>query len=621
MESVKKGYGAQEVLVEVSFSLAWGDRMGVVGPNGAGKTTMLALAAGRLSPDDGRVFTAAGSKVGYLLQEEEVELDSGTPVYVLAAAALGHVFDLERRLEETETRLASTTSEAGARPILKDYDELRAAYERLGGYASRARVEAALFGVGFGREEFSLPGGALSGGQRVRLALARLFLGEHQILLLDEPTNHLDVAGMEWLEAALASFPGAVLMVSHDRYFLDRSASKILELRNGRAQVFPGNYTAYRQQRDQLDRDQASAHARQAKTVEKLEDYIRRYRAGNRATMAKSRQQALQRLDLVEPPETAEGPRIALDPKSRGGREVLRLQDLACRFPGRELLSGLDLTVYRGERLLLLGRNGTGKSTFLKTLAGLRAPDAGSVRVGGGVHPTYLSQDGSELPAGFRVLDTITACGLDPGPARDVLARVGLVGEDVFKSVADLSGGERSRLLLARLMLSGANLLLLDEPTNHLDVTARAALEEALAGFSGTLVFATHDRYLMDKLATRLLVFHGKWVEPFGGNYSAYREKLRRGEAETRAEAPPKAPPARRVSRPRVREEQERPGVLEERVSTLEKEKASLEEELAEPGLYRSPAAREVAERYRQLLLLLDEAYALWAKALEEGVE
>lgn len=616
MEAVAKGFGAETVLVAASVTLNRGDRVGVVGANGAGKTTLLELAAGRLTPDEGRVSRTDGLRIGYLVQEVEGGIDPAQSVYEYVASALAPVWRLEEQLAECEQALAATASETAAAPLLAAYDRYRQEYERSGGYEARSRLRAALFGVGFSETEFTQPGATLSGGQRVRAALARLLLSAPDVLLLDEPTNHLDVAAMEWLEGELGSYPGAALIVAHDHYFLDRTVNKVLEIRDGITTLYSGNYTAYRRQREHRDGEAREAYARHQQTVEKLEAYVRRYKAGNRSTQARSREHALARLGAAErPPAPERGPRIDFATVARSGREVLQLRGLGCEYPGKQLFSSLNLTVYRGQRLGVFGGNGSGKTTLLRVLAGLRPPDHGSVRTGAGVRLAYFSQDGDELPGALTVLDAVTTEGLDPGPARSHLARFGFSGEDVFKPVSALSGGEKSRLLLARLVLTRANLLLLDEPTNHLDLSARAALEEALTGFDGTLVLVTHDRYLLDRLATHLLVLGGGTAHHFEGNYTAYRTQC---ELQPRAEAggapsprrrpPPDRAPARPVSPPAK-------DALEAEIAQLEARKAALEADLAEPELYRSGDPGAAAREYHSLCRRLEAAYAQWERA------
>jgi ATP-binding cassette subfamily F protein 3 len=608
VDGLTKFYGARTLFSGVGFGLARGQRAGLVGPNGAGKTTLLRLLAGLEEADGGVVALARGARLGYLSQDPVLPAGSVRAAALAARADLG---ELAARLRALEAQLAA----GGA--VLEEYGAVQAAFEAAGGYAWEHVADEVLAGLGFTPAEHDLDTGALSGGQRLRLALARLLLGEPDLLLLDEPTNHLDAAAVAWLEGWLPRFPGAVLVVSHDRYFLDRVCTDILELRDGSLTAYRGNYTAYVRQRAERETALAEAAERQAEERARLQAYVERYRAGNRARQAKSREKRLQRLaaEAVAAPRSGPTLRLRFLPRGSSGREVLVLDGVAMRWGGRELFGPFSAEVLRGERIGILGANGAGKTTLLRILGGEQEPSQGEVWWGAGTSVGLFRQDLGGLDDDQTVLDAVLAADPDLGlgAARDLLARFLFRGDAVFTRVGDLSGGERNRLTLCRLMLAGDNVLLLDEPTNHLDIPSREALETALLAFPGTLLLVTHDRYLLERVATRIWAIEAGRIRDVAGGYAAYLA-LR----EAAVEAAPSRPAAAAGPRARPQPVPARVDLaaLEAAILAKEDEVAELERRLADPALYRSGAAAAAVAAYDAARAELAELYRRW----EEGV-
>ncbi|MHB8928815.1 MAG: ABC-F family ATP-binding cassette domain-containing protein [Bacillota bacterium] len=645
INNVSKYYGAQRVLDNVSFAIARGERVGLVGRNGMGKTTLLRLIMGQEEPDGGQISIAHGTRLGYLEQEATFDPERSL------AGEVGRVFD-PLRLKELELRTVEaemSSPEVNAdqdrlQKVMARYTRLTHEFEAAGGYDYEAEVKATLGGLGFSPEEGSLPMKALSGGQKTRAFLARMLLGRPGLMLLDEPTNHLDIQAAEWLEEYLADFPGGILIVSHDRYFLDAVAQKIIELDDTGVCIYSGNFSSYVTQREERRRRQAEEFRRQQEEIDDLKAYIRKYKAGNRATMAKSREKRLARMEPVGRPRTPVSFRLHFNPGETGGREVLRLRGLGKAYPGRELFRDVEATVMRGDRVALIGKNGCGKTTLLKIALGLVEPDRGRATFGGGVEVGYFSQDIDDLDDEKTILDEImTASGMLPAEARNYLGRFLFRGDDVNKVVGTLSGGERSRLYLAKLVMGEANTLLLDEPTNHLDLQSKEALEEALKDYAGTIVVVSHDRYFIDRLATRIFEFDNGRIAQYRGNYSAYRmEKIRQAQGALGGAAQAAAPGrstqgrvapgkstgvgnhqgfrnrgAARGGQSKSRDRQEKD--IELAILAMEKEKESLEKTISAPDFYRRDGAqvRATMQRYEQLMVELDEAYRRWSDLVE----
>ena len=623
-EGLTKGFGHHAVLTGVEFRLAWGDRAGLVGPNGAGKTTLLEVIAGRLSPDAGRVVWASGTRFGYLTQDPE--LPAALTVHEAALAAFEDLRAMEARLQAMERTLQGPAVEQA---VLAAYGELQARFEQAGGYAREHVAEATLAGLGLGPATWPSRVERLSGGQRVRLALARLLLQGPDVLLADEPTNHLDADAVEWLEQRLMRWAGALLCVSHDRYFLDRVCTRTLHLQETRLTAYAGGYTAYVRQRDERAAAAEVARAATDAEVERLQAYVLRYKAGNRARQAKSREKRLARLRQeapgvavpAGPVEADRGPRLRFATRSATGREVLSVEGLAKAYGAHRLMAPWDAQVERGERVGIVGPNGAGKTTLLRLLAGEEAASAGGAYWGHGVEIGWLRQDLGGLDDDDTALGNVlsAAPALGAAEARNLLARFLFRGDDVFRRAGDLSGGERNRLLLCLLSLERANVLLCDEPTNHLDIPAREALEAALLAFPGTLFLVSHDRYLLDRLATRVWWVEGGTVRDVSGGWAAYRA-LREAE-HAAGQGGGRAATAATSRRPRrgaaadadAARRAKDAAALEAAIAAAEERLHGLGERLGDPELYRDgQAAGQAVKAYEDERRRLDQLYAQW---------
>ncbi len=500
-----KSYGALDVFQNLSVEIPHGARIALVGPNGAGKTTLLRILIGEESPTEGKISRKRGLTIGYLPQEMDFEA-SDRVLWDEMLDAFGDLLALERRIAEMEAKMAEPEQ---FEALSERYGEALERFELMGGYEYEARIRQVLTGLGFGEDDFRRPMSQLSGGQRTRALLARLLLARPMLLVLDEPTNHLDIEAMEWLERFLGGWEGAVLMVSHDRYFMDRVARTIWELDNGRLDVYRGNYSHYVRQREERRARQLAEYRARQEFIARQEEYIRRNIAGQNTRQAQGRRKRLERLmreKPIERPRERRTMRVEFGDVSRSGNEVLITEGLVIGYSAdRPLMRLPDLVLRRGEVAALIGPNGIGKTTFLKTVLGQVPPLAGRVRIGAGVRIGYVAQEHSALNPTRSVLDSVLdVSDLTVSQARDFLAAYLFTGDDVFKSVGALSGGERSRLAIARLILTGANFLLLDEPTNHLDIPSQEAFQTVLADFPGTVLLVSHDRYLIDALATQI---------------------------------------------------------------------------------------------------------------------
>lgn len=636
VSNLAKSYGAELVFTGVSFTLGRARKAGLVGPNGSGKSTLLEVIAGRLEPDAGSAQLVGSPRLAYLPQEARPVDGDGLPLLEHALEGLGDLASREERLAELEEALARTSpDDPGLPSLIEDYGRLREAFETGGGYGREARAREVLFGLGFGDRHLDIPVGRLSGGQQTRAHLARLLLGRPDFLLLDEPTNHLDLEAVEWLETYLGTFPGSVLAVSHDRYFLDRVAETILELDRGRLTEWTGNYSAYATQKEQWLAGSREAYDRQAQEIARLEAYVRRYKAGNRTKQAQSREKALVRMNRLErPPGPARRAVIDFRPDRLTGREVLSLNGLGFSFegPGAEegggwLFRGVSALVRRGERVALVGRNGTGKTTLLEVLVGRRQATKGTVTWGAGVEVAYFAQGLDDLDDTKTLLEaSMDATGFDIPRARGHLGRFLFSGDDVYRPVRALSGGERSRLVLSCLVAGRPNVLVLDEPTNHLDLPAREALEEAIGRFPGTVVFVSHDRYFVERLATRIWELDAGTLVDAPSDYSEYRLKRAEERARRAGYSPPAPAPERRGPPPagpalsknrRARLEREL-AQIQERVARLDLRRGELEAALTDPSSYRDGAGASLSADYRQVLGSLEEAYAQWERVALE---
>src|SRR6266566_3416084 len=525
LSEVEKSFGAQDVLRGASLQINPGEHVGLVGRNGAGKTTIFRLVTQEETPDSGEVVRARGLKLGLLAQH--VHFEAGSTVHESALAAFGRLQQIEHDMHELEHRMADAGDDL--EKVLERYSDLQHEYEREGGFEYSAKAEAILQGLGFDRETWHMETEKLSGGQANRLGLARLLLAEPDVLLLDEPTNHLDVAAVEWLEEFLQTYESAFVIISHDRYFLDRACRRIIELENGRATSYVGNYSAFLLEREERREAQQRAYDNQQRLIAKTEEFIRRNLAGQKTKQAKSRRTMLQRLERVDAVRADQSSGdFRLQEIDRSGTHVLTVKDAAVGYPDKTLARDISLILRRGECLGVIGPNGSGKTTFVRTVLGKLPPLSGEVRWGAKVQIGYYAQQLEDLDDRNEIimeLRRVAPANATAGELRSFLAKFLFVGDDVYKHVGDLSGGEKGRLSLAKLIYSRVNVLLLDEPTNHLDIPSREALEAALDAYEGTIITISHDRYFLDRVATQILALDGEGnAEHYNGDYTEYHD-------------------------------------------------------------------------------------------------
>lgn len=525
-----KSYDGVDILKDVSFHIEENDKLAITGINGAGKSTLLKQITGEEEPDRGSIVIPRGTVVAYLSQNQET--DSDKSIYEEVISVKAELISMEEELRELETAMkkAGEDKEELAR-IYDRYTRLSHEFEISEGYSLKSRVTGILKGLGFSEEEFDKKVSKLSGGQKTRLALARLLLLEPQILLLDEPTNHLDIDSVAWLETYLKAYRGAVIIVSHDRYFLDKIANKVLDIDGGRARLYLGNYTAFAEKKAAIRKDMMKAYLNNQAEIKRQQEVIDKLKSFNREKSikrAESREKMLEKMERVEKPfDIDDAMKLHFVPRRQSGNDVLEIMGLSKAFGDKRLFSGVDIDVKRGEKLAIIGPNGTGKTTLLKIIFGLMPADKGEVEFGSRVEPAYYDQEHHELDPKNTVFEEISEAypQMTNTEIRNLLASFLFTGDDVFKLVGDLSGGEQGRLSLSKLMLSKANLLLLDEPTNHLDITSKEILEEAIRNYEGTVIYVSHDRYFINRTATRILELSEGHFVNYIGNYDYYLEK------------------------------------------------------------------------------------------------
>lgn len=518
---ITKSYGGTEILRGVSFQINPGEKVGLVGRNGAGKTTVFRLLTGAESPDTGEIAKINGLRLGLL--DQHVDFAAGETVHTAALSAFKEIHDIEAEMRRLEKQMETDHSAE----TLDRYADLQIRFEQADGFTYAARAEAILLGLGFAREQWSLDTGILSGGQKNRLGMARLLLSGADVLLLDEPTNHLDVNAVEWLESFLSEYDKAYVVISHDRYFLDRTTDRIIEIENGRAVSYKGNYSKFLVERELRREQQQREYENQQALINKTQEFIRRNIEGQKTKQAKSRRNMLERMERVEAViADRSGGSFGLKKVERTGNNVLMAEDLAIGYGDKILASGINLSLHRGEALGIIGANGTGKTTFLKTILGQIRELDGKFIWGTKADIGYYAQNLDDLHPANEIVQELRRVDplADNGTLRSFLARFLFFGEDVFKRVGDLSGGEKGRLALAKLIYSRKNVLVLDEPTNHLDIPSREALEDALREYDGTIITVSHDRFFLDKIATQILAFEVDGVDCYSGNYTEYHD-------------------------------------------------------------------------------------------------
>ncbi len=526
--NITKAFGTDTILKNISFHIEEQEKAAIVGINGAGKSTLLKIIVGDLPADSGDVVLAKGRTIGYLAQHQDLESDR--TIYEEVLEIKRPIIQMEERIRQLEQEMEGREG-AALEAMLAEYSRLTHRFEMENGFAYKSEVTGVLKGLGFCEDEFTKKVSTLSGGQKTRISLGKLLLSDPDLILLDEPTNHLDMGSITWLENYLLNYKGSVIIVAHDRYFLNRVVKKIVELDQGQAHVYMGNYDAYSQKRAMVRQAQMKAYLNQQQEIRHQQEVITKLKSFNREKSirrAESREKMLAKIQVLDKPtEVNDAMSITLEPRIESGNDVLTVRDLSKSFGPLKLFSHVDMDIKRGERVAVIGNNGTGKSTLLKIIMDLLPADSGQIRPGSKVHVGYYDQEQQVLHMEKTVFDEIQDeyPDMDNTRVRNVLAAFLFTGDDVFKKIADLSGGERGRVSLAKLMLSEANFLILDEPTNHLDITSKEILEDALTHYTGTVLYVSHDRYFINKTATRILELTGQTFIGYLGDYDYYLEK------------------------------------------------------------------------------------------------
>ena len=586
-QGISKSFGEKVILEDASFHIEEREKAALIGNNGAGKTTLLRIIMNELHADSGQVVLMKDKQIGYLAQYQDVQ--GHRTVYEELLSTKQYIIDMEERMRSMELEMKHASGEELDR-LMNSYTRLTHEFELENGYAYKSELMGVLNGLGFAEEDFNKQVATLSGGQKTRVALGKLLISKPDILLLDEPTNHLDMESIAWLETYLLNYPGAVFIVSHDRYFLDKVVTKVVEIETGHVRMYSGNYSAYAEKKAQLRDAQYKAYLNQQRDIKHQEAVIVKLKSFNREKSikrAESREKMLNKIQRIEKPlEVQSQMRLSLEPRVVSGNDVLTVEELAKSFPQQKLFSNISFQIKRGERVALIGNNGTGKTTMLKILNGLLDADAGSFSLGAKVQIGYYDQEHHVLHAEKTIFQEIsdTYPTLTETEIRNMLAAFLFTGDDVFKEISALSGGERGRVSLAKLMLSEANFLILDEPTNHLDIASKEILEEALNSYTGTVLYVSHDRYFINQTATRILDLTNQSVVNYIGDYDYYLEKKEEltekyapSAAETSVESKEEAPSEGKLTWQQQKEEQARKRKQENELKKVEKRIEELE--------------------------------------------
>lgn len=620
-QGLEKTFYIDPILKDVGFLIEAGEKIGLIGNNGSGKTTLMAMLAGELTPDGGSISTTKDLEVGYLAQH--VAVTEGASIYDECMASFQAVIELEEKLRAMEMEMAHLEGEALEEHIAR-YQVLVDRYEKSGGYSRESAVTGALRGLGFSDEEMAMPAENLSGGQKSRLALAKLLLHEPDLLLLDEPTNHLDMDSIAWLEKFLKAFKGAVVVISHDRYFLDAIVDRILYLRDGAVKSYQGDYTNFVRRKQEEEEQMRHAYVMQQKEIKRQEEMIKRFASWNREKSVRAARSKQKQLDKMERLEDVKGEKnllLSFAPATESGRDVLHAEHLSKSFPTKQLFDDVTFPIYKGERVGLIGPNGIGKSTLFKIIMNEIAPTSGEVQLGKGVTIAYFDQEMKTLDENKTVAEELwdRYPKLDRFQIHAYLARFLFTGDDLDKRIGDLSGGEKGRLSLLIIMLSGANFLLLDEPTNHLDIESKESLEAALKDYTGTILTISHDRYFLDRVATKIVCLSEEGTFMVDGDYTYFLKKWEDAhtvEEEEEEITKTQIVKEKKRSREEQKEARRRKKALREteaEIHALEAEIEAMDETLADPATYEDHrAALELSQKRDATQEKLDALYDEW---------
>lgn len=596
-QNISISFVDQVVLKEVSFHIEDNEKAAIVGINGAGKSTLLKIIMNELEADQGTVTLSKGKTIGYLAQHQEQTYHN--TIYDEMLSVKKEIIDLDRKIRRLEREMNSLEGEE-LEKVLDSYTKANHRFEQLDGYAYKSEITGILKGLGFEESDFTKQISTLSGGQKTRVALGKLLLSKPDIILLDEPTNHLDMNSISWLETFLMNYRGAVLIVSHDRYFLDKVVTKIIEISNSKARTYRGNYTSYVKKRDQIRAIEQKEYEKQQQEIKHQEEVITKLKQFNREKSikrAESREKMLEKMTIIDKPvEVDTNMKLVLEPSHISGNDVLTVEDLAKSYQDHLLFENIHFEIKRGEKVALIGENGTGKTTMLKIINRQVSKDAGMIRLGSRVKNGYYDQEQQVLHDEKSIFQEISDAfpALNNTRIRNVLAAFLFRGEDVFKRIGDLSGGERGRVSLAKLMLSSANFLILDEPTNHLDIFSKEVLEHALNQYTGTVFFVSHDRYFINQTATRILELNHEHLDEYKGNYDYYLQKKEEAKLRGSSVAERKTQvkeetqvkmdwKQQKEEKARLRKQANRIKQLEKEIEKLEEQSAKLDEEIALP--------------------------------------
>lgn len=638
-QNISKAFVENQVLKNVSFHIENHEKAAIVGINGAGKTTLLRIIVGEMTPDDGQVVLAKDKTLGYLAQNSTV--DTSHTIYEELLSVKADLLRLEEKIRECENNMKHADGDA-LEDLMKQYTSLTHAFETGGGYLYRSELVGVLKGLGFTEDEFSKPVATLSGGQKTRVALGRLLLQNPDLIILDEPTNHLDMNSIAWLETYLLNYKGAVLIVSHDRYFLDRIAGKVIEIDQSKATTFMGNYSDYAVKKEQLRVAAWNAYMNQQREIKHQEEVIEKLKSFNREKSikrAESREKMLDKIEVIEKPsEVRTDMKLTLTPRILSGNDVLTVEHLSKSFDSHKLFTDVNFEIKRGEHVAIIGDNGSGKTTLLKILNGLVPADQGTFRLGSNVEIGYYDQEHHVLHSEKTLFEEISDDYpyLNNTQIRNVLAAFLFTGEDVFKRISDLSGGERGRVSLAKLVLSNANFLILDEPTNHLDIMSKEILEDALNGYEGTILYVSHDRYFINRTAHRILdLTEGQFVS-YVGNYDYYLEKHDTVMAAIEASTPQSADAdntaatkaaesevkldwkAQKEEQARLRKKENDLKKCEEKIAELEARISEIDTEMSDPAIGTQVAKlQELSKEQTTCQEQLEKLYEQWEELAE----